>query len=234
MAANTTDSRSTHTDALGTLGTIIDENEKRDAIHLGVEPVQAGMDLRPAQHVFIKDGKAYSTRPRGKVSGKFVGIVDPFLTRVVNEGQRFWLIVYPRQITSLRHVWEHPDFPDSRETGYDAPQPTEEQLHKMNVFIGEERACALQRIRDYAASLSREVYSDADYGYYGDGTITAEDLIETAMANLSNERGWGEYLSKGGLLDGISTSPQFWEDLAIYKGIQIPSDKRSNFFSCAC
>ncbi len=41
-----------------------------------------------------------------------VGIVDPFLKDVVLAGQYFWLVVYPRQITSLRHVWTHPQIPD--------------------------------------------------------------------------------------------------------------------------
>lgn len=36
------DKRSIHTDALHTLGTIIGEGEKRDAIHIAVEPCIAG------------------------------------------------------------------------------------------------------------------------------------------------------------------------------------------------
>jgi len=112
------DKRSVSTDALETLGTIIDARAGRDAIHLAVEPVIAAETLRPGQDVgFVARGKV------GKVP-KPIGIVDPFLRADVREGQRFWLVVYPRQITSLRHVWTHPAFdepgvplsaPDSKE-----------------------------------------------------------------------------------------------------------------------
>lgn len=100
-----TDKRSTHTDALATLGTIITENEKRDAIHLAVENVVAGESLAPGDHVgWLSDGRV------GIMTNKKLGIVDPFLTEIIKENERFWLILYPRQITSLRHVWSHPDF----------------------------------------------------------------------------------------------------------------------------
>lgn len=105
------DNRSVTTDALHTLGTIISENEKRDAIHLAVEPVIAGSNMEPGTHVFLQDGKAHFRSSTGHPAT--VGIVDPFLERDVKVGDRFWLVVYPRQITSLRHVWEHPDFPAS-------------------------------------------------------------------------------------------------------------------------
>lgn len=105
------DKRTPHTDALDTLGMIIDNTQKRDAIHLGVEPIVAGCKLRPGEHVGIKDGKALRMTPRLESSLKLVGIVDPFLESVVLEGEMFWLVVYPRKITSIRHVWTHPDFP---------------------------------------------------------------------------------------------------------------------------
>ena len=101
------DQRSVHTDALQTLGTIIESGE-RDAIHLAVEPVIAGEILLPGQDV----GLGHMGMATGKAT-KLLGIVDPFLNGPVHIGQKFWLIVYPRQITSLRHVWSHPDFEEA-------------------------------------------------------------------------------------------------------------------------
>jgi hypothetical protein len=95
--------RAVTTDALETLGTIISESEKRDAIHLAVEPVIAAQRLRPGEDVGFVDGGV-------GICDKPVGIVDPFLKENVSKGERFWLVVYPRQITSLRHVWTHPAF----------------------------------------------------------------------------------------------------------------------------
>lgn len=105
--------RKVTTDALETLGNII-EGGGRDAIHLAVEPVIAGMGLMPGQDIGIRNGEAFKYMANEKTPVKLVGIVDPFLKEPVLKGQMFWLIVYPRQITSLRHVWEHPDFKDNK------------------------------------------------------------------------------------------------------------------------
>jgi len=102
------DKRSVATDALETLGSIIDEKQARDAIHLAVEPVIAAHNMDAGAHIgLLPDGRASEFAP------KHLGIVDPFLTDGVVAGERFWLVVYPRQITSLRHVWAHPDFPEA-------------------------------------------------------------------------------------------------------------------------
>jgi hypothetical protein len=108
------DKRTVATDALETLGMKISPNEKRDAIHLAVEPVYASRKLSPNQDIGVEIRK-------GKLFGvvgddvALVGKVDPFLTEDVYPGEMFWLVVYPRQIKSLRHVWEHPAFPNSEE-----------------------------------------------------------------------------------------------------------------------
>lgn len=106
------DTRSPITDALETLGMIHYKQEKRDAIHLAVEPVIAGMDLPRSEPIGIIDGKAYIAGLY--LDGKqipYQGIVDPFLHTNVKAGEKFWFVMKPREVRSLRHVWEHPDFP---------------------------------------------------------------------------------------------------------------------------
>ena len=107
------DTRSPITDALETLGMIHFKKEKRDAIHLAVLPALASQRLKPGDRIGIVDGCAY---PVGKrlSNGSLIpyhGIVDPFLTTDVREGESFWFVMKPREVRSLRHVWEHPDFP---------------------------------------------------------------------------------------------------------------------------
>lgn len=107
------DKRTPITDALETLGMIHFKPEKRDAIHLAVEPVKCGeLPLRAGERIGIINGVAYPTGYL--VDGGVVpyhGIVDPFLPTHVEHKQSFWFVMAPRMVQSLRHVWEHPDFP---------------------------------------------------------------------------------------------------------------------------
>lgn len=91
----------TPTDALATLGTIINEDVGRDAIHIATYPVTASEQLFPGQHIGIGPDGATT-------KADHIGIVDAFLTGPVFPGQRFWMMLYPRTITSLRHEWTHP------------------------------------------------------------------------------------------------------------------------------
>ena len=116
--SNHNDKRSPSTDALETLGMIHFKPEHRDAIHLAVEPVEAGENLNIGEMIGIVEGRAFPTgsKVRKLPNGEYVivpyhGIVDPFLPKGPKEGERFWFVMAPRMVTSLRHVWEHPDFP---------------------------------------------------------------------------------------------------------------------------
>lgn len=147
--------RKVSTDALDTLGTIITDGG-RDAIHLAVEPVVAGELLFPGQHIGIKDGKGYGATHNVKL----LGIVDPFLTGTVQLDQKFWLVVYPRQITSLRHVWSHPDFPESEVLKLDSHDPVEKSKAWISAFAAE----LDQTYNRLMAAADQWVY-DNDYTY---------------------------------------------------------------------
>lgn len=132
--------RQVSTDALATLGMILGAGVGRDAIHLAVEPVIAAHPLAPGTDVgFIGDEVGMCDKP--------LGIVDPFLKAHVKKGERFWLIIYPRQITSLRHVWTHPEF-EHREAS-PACSVAERWLRDYAATIPVHYADLLDRAMDY-------------------------------------------------------------------------------------
>ena len=196
------DKRSVSTDALETLGTIIDEKAGRDAIHLAVEPAIAAQKLYPGQDVgFVEGGVGPCANP--------LGIVDPFLKAPVQQGERFWLVVYPRQITSLRHVWEHPAFPLA------SAQIEVEDLRKKN-----------------SEAWLRSFCHSGDAPSY-------EELIALACGPMDGDSdyGWshqGEYLLARGHDAHGDIPPELWDHVENVIGKKIPSEKRATHFSCSC
>lgn len=210
----------THTDALDTLGTIIGPDEKRDAIHLAVFPLQAGENLMRGWHV--KLGEAGCALMRDSTSDDAaVGIVDPFLDQPVRAGEWFWLVVYPRQITSLRHVWEHPAFPPSGETEPPAAPET----------------------KDEAEAWLRQWLGDQGDNPGFDAVMA---VIETGSWCPNPEERWdlsGEYGDGWG--DGPSLHfrgtdahgdipDEFWDHVDVYLGRTVPADERATHFTCGC
>jgi len=88
------------------LGQLLAPEQTRDAIHVALCPLVARERLEPGEHVRIEEGEGAAAAP-----GQGVGIVDPFLVAAVEPGARFWLLLYPGSITSLRHEWTHPQLP---------------------------------------------------------------------------------------------------------------------------
>jgi hypothetical protein len=176
------DKRTVTTDALETLGTIITENEKRDAIHLAVEPVVAGETLYPGQHIGLVAGVAIPTAPDR------VGIVDPFIKRPVQAGERFWLVVYPRQITSLRHVWTHPAFED-------VPEVKEVS----------DKAASEKWLRDFCASADCPGY-ETTLG------------MAVAFGERGGRYGNEDYLHFDDLDAHGNIPPEFWDHVEIVTG----------------
>ncbi len=197
----TADKRTVSTDALETLGTIHTREEKRDAIHLAVLPAEAGIGLKRGQHVKLIDGKAYGAY--GQDDG--IGIVDPFIERTVKTGERFWLVIYPRVITSLRHVWSHPQLPD--EAGVVA-----------NQFAGMSESEVW--IRKWAATIPLD---------YETVMCGADDMVRSKRAS-----GYGEYLCFGGLLEGQYVPDEFWPHYEAVRGEKVDENHRQSFFTCSC
>lgn len=120
------------TDALQSIGSIItDKDAYRDAIHLAVLPVVAKVTLSPGESVGINGDKM-----------KPIGVVDPFLRLQVQPGEKFWLCIYPRTVTSLRHVWGHPGVPPE---GYGRVSVDYKEVEK--------KAISKKWIEDYAAQI---------------------------------------------------------------------------------
>ena len=195
------------TDALETLGTCpIPEDSGRDAIHLAVEPVIAGVRLEPGLYVKLIDGKAYPAYPLSDA----VGIVDPFVKQYIAKGQRFWLVVLPRTITSLRHVWSHPAFPESEtlvtSQGNDtvpAPEP--------------EQSMAKAWMKEYCDSIGER------YEYVMEG---AKEFLNSG-AYLYGEKDSGN-------LEGASLPPEFWDKYQAIMKEEVPVKDRRDFFTCSC
>ena len=89
------------------LGKLINSEQCRDAIHVAIAPVVADEKLAPGQDIGFVDAVNVD---RVGMSDTPIGIVDPFLKNMVFPGQKFWMLLYPNTITSLRHDWTHPAF----------------------------------------------------------------------------------------------------------------------------
>ena len=195
---NNDDKRSVFTDALETLGHIITENEKRDAIHLAVEPVIAKQTLHPGQDIGAD----------GSTTTPYVGIVDPFLKNKVMEGERFWLVIYPRQIKSLRHVWTHPAF-------------SEEVLNEKEINADDNKKKeSIKWMEDYVRKLNKN--SDNDWSYSTD----YDEMLQAGHEYLDH----GEYLIKGGLFDGVDFDYNYWTHFSIITGREVDSETNSSSF----
>jgi hypothetical protein len=187
------------TDALETLGTILGEGAGRDAIHLAVEPVYAVETLHPGQHV------GFVTNDNGVgACDDPVGIVDPFLNEFIQKGEHFWLVVYPRQITSLRHVWTHPKFKDMEgPTVVAAVAPPSDEVSK-----------AIAWMQNYADEI--------EVGY--------SELLDRARSYVE----YGDYWSEGGKFESMSVPVEFWDHYELITDHHVDPTDKGNFFSCSC
>jgi hypothetical protein len=186
------------------IGQIIEVPRERDAIHVAVAPVVANGPLLPGEAIsLLEDGSA-------SVNPPFIGVVDPFLTRRVQAGERFWMFLRPGTITSLRHEWSHPAFATE-----ERKEPDKSESEKW--------------LREYAERLNP--YSLG--GNYGEN-VTDEGK-EQAFRELIEDLNRGEIYARGSDLHGLyelEQSDLLRHHASIYLGRPITWE---NFgFTCSC
>ena len=186
------------------LGKLIDETAQRDAIHVAIAPVVAAHDMNPGMHVGL-DAKGLANHV-----AVHIGIVDPFLTSMVQKGQRFYMVLYPRSITSLRHEWTHPDF--------DGPRPPKPTKDESEAWLRE--FCKNADCPDYGTVLAAATGKSLP--------ILNDDYYDCAYRND------GEYLTFYGRDAHSEIPPEFWDHVENVTGDKIPLEMRASSFSCSC
>lgn len=185
------------------VGSIITDEQHREAIHCAIAPVVAACQLKPGWHVRLNEkGHAIA----GTDFRTTVGIVDPFLRlNTVEEGQTFWLFLYPGSITSLRHEWTHPAFEREEISAVDAATAR--------------KVAARFWLDDFLAKINEEAYSPEYY-------VTLESLIEdTKKGNIRFAFDTPDFLRGERIKEDLV---RYVED---YTGTKIGE---TPFFSCAC
>lgn len=86
---------------------LISGDAGKDAIHIAIAPVIASETLLPGAKIGFVEKDNFELV--GKVPNP-IGIVSPWLPHHVKKGQKFYMLLNPYTITSLRHEWEHPAF----------------------------------------------------------------------------------------------------------------------------
>ncbi len=121
------------------LGQLITDDQQRDAIHIAVVPVTASERLSPGEHIDVN----------GSSEGELIGIVDPFLCKRVRAGQKFFMLLYPGTITSLRHEWTHPAFSEKGRTINPEDSASKKWIREFAEGHGEDYETMMRAARDY-------------------------------------------------------------------------------------
>lgn len=206
------------------LGHLITENGpevRRDAVHIAIMPMIAAEELGAGDSVALTADGTQAFR-RERVRGFWdnkkqemintplegaIGIVDPFLIDRVAQGQRFWLFIFPGQVTTLQHHWTHPAFITDFVKADPAPAP-----------VLQDKAESERWLRAYA--LRYWQYSTPEEGY--------RKLLEQMASGTPTYEGRDMH-SRGDLLD----ADELRQHAEIVLGRKINYDD-FEYFSCTC
>lgn len=188
------------------LGSLLDPDSEhiRDAVHVAVYPAIAAEPLRPGEHIGL-DASGWASSHVTKL----IGIVDPFLPEgtVVDSGEHFWLCLYPGSITSLRHLWEHPEF--------EAGATTTEWLTTEDLKLAEAKKASEKWLRNFAMNY------DVDYDELVREAAKGGEDADLYFPNTSGPE--------------KARTNEFWRHVENVTGKYFSDDHRqATYFRCSC
>lgn len=188
------------------LGKIIDAAAQRDAIHIAIAPVVAIERMYPGDAIGLVVG---SSEKVGRAF-KPIGIVDPFLPKYVDPGERFFMFLYPQTVTGMRHHWQHPAFAD-------APTPAPSRSMPDIPPVHEAKSASTAWLENLADSigLTYQGLMEAAERYNAGGQCT------TQMGDMT----WQDGL--------YGKEEEFWRHYEVVTG-EKAQDPTAQFFSCSC
>lgn len=222
------DKRSVFTDALHFVGSPLPVEAKRDAVHFAVEPVVAGHYLNSAAHV----KRGIDGRYHACSWDESIGLVDPWIKGVIKPGESFYLFVHPRTITSLRHVWEHPDFDKIEGTEDLVSILTEAATAQIEQYLDVDQ----ERLKKFVENERKNSHRSSDSwiwmrNYADSLDVDVDELLEHADTYQHSD--W-HYWSQGDKFEGEYIPDEFWDHYEDIRGVTVSSEDRGSFFSCSC
>jgi len=184
------------------IGKLIDGTEKRDAVHVAVVPAVAAVALDPGEHVGpVRSGTDEFTNMAAPI-----GIVDPYLTKTVVPGERFYVFMYPMTVVNLRHDWSHP---------------------ALEMLPDVDKAKSTLWMQDFVSSL--EDYSPYDEPDAVPKTFTVEEVL--GMAKNFLDTGDSYVFGDTNYPD---IPDEFWDHYEALTGTRVQVPSRQSFFRCVC
>ena len=221
------------------IGKLIEEDQKKDAIHIAVLPVVALEKLNPGQPIAINKHIVNGVEFYGASSiGKSLGIIDPFLKEPVNAGQKCWMFMYPNTITSLKHDWTHPDIEaDSDQKALEAFAAKLGISYEQLVTLGKHSVepDKKQKAKEWLEEFAKNVpFYDYSYDYSNGKHIgyRYEDVLDIGMNALTKK-----YVGVGddNAQDYFNEhKEEFLRNVAIVLDAEYDEDSDPPYFSCAC
>jgi hypothetical protein len=210
-------------DAVATMGMILpDDAGGRDAVHVAVfSAVSFDILLPGSKLVLVSYNECGDSRveealvDRGTLAYT-IAIVDPFLTKPIKSGQRFWAYLLPRTITALKHQWSHPAFGDVS-TAYATPSNKLASEQWLRAF------CESHDMPPYEPTISFFLSA------HETGKWDQSDDYPDNYGGFSLER--DSIISHG--RDAHCELPlEFWDHVETVIGGKVPH--RPAYFSCSC